>query len=84
MIKIDNPSSGGIETDPLSLHLDRANDIGATYTYNGDGTLATKTMAGVTYTYAYNEDGTLATKTDGTSTWTYNYTGGALTSKVKT
>jgi hypothetical protein len=71
------------ETDPLSLHLDRANDIGATYTYNVDGTLNTKTMAGVTYTLSYNIDGTLASKTDGTSTWTYNYTDGLLTSKVK-
>lgn len=72
-------------TTPTLLKLDFSNALGATYTYNGDGTLATKTIGGVVYTYSYNGDGTLATKADGTSTWTYNYNaGGELTSVVKT
>lgn len=56
----------------------------ATYTYNVDGTLATKTLNGRSETYSYNINGTLASKTDGIRTWGYTYTDGQLTAKTVT
>lgn len=51
-----------------------------TITYNGDGTVATVTVQGVTTTYTYNADGTIATEVRAGVTRTYTYTGGNLTS----
>jgi YD repeat-containing protein len=45
----------------------------SSYTYNGDGTVATETVAGVVTTYTYNGDGTVATSTRAGVTRTYTY-----------
>jgi YD repeat-containing protein len=49
----------------------------ATYTYNGDGTVASETIGGVATAYTYNGDGTVATATRAgvTRTFTYNTDG---------
>lgn len=52
-------------------------------TYNGDGTVATVTVDGVTKTLAYNSDGTINTISwpvagGKTRTETYSYTSGVL------
>lgn len=52
----------------------------ATYTYNGDGTIAAEVVDGITTTYTYNGDGTIATSTRLGVTRTYGYTAGNLTS----
>jgi YD repeat-containing protein len=52
----------------------------STLTYNGDGSVATQVIGGVTTTYAYNGDGTVASETRAGVTRTYGYTAGNLTS----
>ncbi len=52
-------------------------------TYNGDGTVATYTVDGVTTTYTYNGDGTVATAStpqgSQTRVETFSYTAGVYT-----
>lgn len=60
-------------------------DIGsATYTYNANETLHTKTINGRVITYSYNADGSLDTKNDTINNWKFNYSGGLLSTKVVT
>ena len=53
-----------------------------TLTYNGDGTVATQTIAGVATTYTYNPDGTVATEARGGVTRTYTYNGDGTLASV--
>lgn len=54
-------------------------DPAATYTYDGNGNIATEVIGGVTTTFTYNADSTVATATRNGVTRTYSYTSGRLT-----
>lgn len=80
---------GGIQTFPASgyetVWVTKDNDSGIatpppafglfteSYTYNVDGTIASKTIGGVTTTYTYNVDGTVHTDTTVGVTRLYAY-----------
>jgi YD repeat-containing protein len=67
--------------DPAALAANAAftgtyaslNPVASSYTFNGDGTVSTETVAGVTTTYTYNADGTVATSARSGVTRTYTY-----------
>lgn len=54
----------------------------ASYTYNGDGTVATETVGGLTTTYTYNADGSVHTATRNGVTLTYSYNADGTVSGV--
>ena len=54
----------------------------ASYTYNGDGTVATETVGGLTTTYTYNADGSVHTATRNGATLTYSYNADGTVSGV--
>jgi YD repeat-containing protein len=66
-----------VNTDPAGLASTYAGVVPAasSYTYNGDGTVATETVAGVTTTYTYNADGTVATAVRAGVTRTFTWNG---------
>lgn len=86
-LDIGLPGASGVAGDDLSpdalsrlgLTFDQILAAPADYTYDGNGDVATETIAGVTTTFTYNVDHTVATATRAGVTRTFTYTSGNLT-----
>lgn len=74
---------GSADTNSLDYKVNRWDKPigGATFTYDVDGNVATKTVGATVLTFAYDVDGNVDTITDGsnTKTFTYNMAGNLQT-----
>src|SRR5436309_12229579 len=80
-VKATAPASTTVQPDVISTYLYTGSPGSLSYTYNADGTIATRTYGALTTSYSYNADGTIdrATSTLGnvtvTDTCAYNADG---------
>lgn len=64
LTEFDNEPIGGTWDSPIG---------DATFTYDVDGNVETKTVGSTTLTFSYDVDGNVDTITDGTNTKTFSY-----------